>query len=392
MNTHATHNRKGLVIIAVLWTVVLLMAIVAVLGRKTRLDMKVCMGRMDALRCKWACRAGVEKAVAVLNMDETENDTLLDLWSENEEDFNDVALERCMLNIRVVDEAGKLNVNYATKDQLMGLPYMLEEIADAIIDWRDNNDMPSGFGVESVYYEGLDFAYKARNGPFRTIRELLMVKDVTEDLFYGEDTNFNGQLDYNERDGNATPPNDDGDTELDLGWIAYLTCYTPQENIGQSNQNNNNQNSNDNQNSNNNQNNSNQSSNNQNNQNQSNQDNSQQQYAKVNVNTASEQVLAALLGGGDEATRIALDIINYRENAENGIEQISDLTDRGVVTSSDFSKIENYITVSSDVFTVYCVATVNRGSKAGASVTTETVVKRGSRPHEVLFSYQGISN
>jgi len=375
MRSHATDNRKGLVIIAVLWTVVVLMAIVAVLGRRTRLDMKVCMARMDSLRCKWACRGGVEKAVAVLNTDETENDndTLLDLWSDNEEDFNDVALERCVLNIRVVDEASKLNVNHATKDQLMGLPYMLEEIADAIIDWRDNNDMPSGLGVESGYYEGLDFGYKARNGPFRTIREVLMVKDVTEDLFYGEDTNFNGQLDYNERDGDVTPPTDDGDAELDLGWIAYLTCYTPGESTGQSNQNNDNQNSN-------------------NNQSGNNQSNNQQQYAKVNVNTASEQVLAALFGGGDEATRIALDIINYRENAENGIEQISDLTDKGVMTSTDFSKIEDYITVSSDVFTVYCVAAINRGGRPGASVTTETVVKRGSRPHEVLFSYQGTSN
>jgi len=362
MKTRATNNRKGIVIIAVLWTVVLLMAIIALLGRKTRLDMKVCMARMDALRCKWACRAGVEKAVAVLNTDETENDTLLDLWSDNEEDFNDVALERCVLNIRVVDEASKLNVNFATKDQLMGLPYMLEDIADAIIDWRDSDDMPSGFGVEGGYYEGLDFGYRARNGPFRTIRELLMVKDVTDELFYGEDTNFNGQLDYNERDGDATPPNDDGDTELDLGWIAYLTCYTPEENIDQSNQNSNNQN------------------------------NNQQQYAKVNVNTASEEVLAALLGGGDDATQIALDIINYRESAENGIEEISDLTDRGVMTSDDFSKIENYITVSSNVFTVYCAAAVNRGGRPGARITTETVLKRGSRPHEVLFSYQGTGN
>ncbi|UCE49335.1 MAG: general secretion pathway protein GspK, partial [Phycisphaerales bacterium] len=371
MKAGATNNRKGLVIVAVLWTVVLLMAIVAVLGRRTRLDMKVCMARMDALRCKWACRAGVEKAVAVLNTDETENDTLLDLWSDNEEDFNDVALERCLLNIRVVDEASKLNINYATKDQLMGLPYMLEEIADSIIDWRDNDDMPSGFGVEGGYYEGLEFGYRGRNGPFRTIRELLMVKDVTDELFYGEDTNFNGQLDYNERDGDATPPNDDGDTELDLGWIAYLTCYTPGENIEQGNQDNNNQDSNNDQ-----------SSNNQSNQNQN---NNQQQYARVNVNTASEEVLAALFGGGDDATRIALDIIDYRESAENGIEQISDLTDKGVMTPNDFSKIENYITVSSDVFTVYCVAAVNRGGKPGARITTEVVLKRGSRPHEVLF-------
>jgi type II secretory pathway component PulK len=344
MKLGTSDNRKGLVIVAVLWTVVVLIVIVAVLGRKSRLDMKVTMARLDAVRCKWACRAGVEKAVAVLCEDETENDTLLDTWADNDEDFNDVALERCLLNIRVVDEAGKLNINTATKDQIMGLPYMLEEIADAIIDWRDTDDMPSGAGVEGGYYEGLEFGYMARNGPFRTIRELLLVKEVTAELFYGEDTNFNGQLDYNERDGDETPPDDDGDSELDLGWIDYLTCYTPDDD------------------------------------------------ARVNLNTAPEAVLTALLGGDDNATRAALEIINFRESAENGIESPSDLTDYGVLSDSDFSEIEEYVTVSSDIFTVYCVAAADRSGTPGARLQTEVVLDRSSRPYKVLFSYQGTSN
>ena len=346
MNADIHNNQKGLVLIAVLWTVVVLMVIVAVLGRTSRLDMKVTMARVDAVRGKWACRAGAEKAVAVLNEDETENDTLLDTWSDNEEDFNDIVLEGCMLNIRVIDEASKFNINVVTKDQLLGLPYMLEEIADAIIDWRDTDDMPSDAGVESGYYEGLEFGYRARNGPFQTIRELLLVKDVTEELFYGEDTNFNGQLDYNERDGDETSPIDDGDDELDLGWIAYLTCYTPEENS----------------------------------------------IAKVNINTAPEAVLTALLGGDEEAERSALEIINFRESAENGIEKPSDLTDNGVISDSDFSSIEEYVTVTSDVFTVYCVAAADRNGILGARSQTEVVINRSSRPYEVLFSYQGASN
>ncbi len=346
MKVDINKNRKGLVILAVLWTIVVLMVIVAVLGRTSRLDMKVAMARMDSVRCKWAGRAGVEKAVAVLNDDETENDTLIDIWADNAEDFNDVMLEGCVLNIRVVDEASKLNINFITKDQLMGLPYMLEEIADAIIDWRDGDDMPSGTGVEGGYYESLEFVYKARNGPLRTIRELLMVKDVTEEYLYGEDTNFNGQLDYNERDGDETRPTDDGDDELDLGWISYLTCYTPEEDSS----------------------------------------------AKVNVNTASEIVLAALLGGDESAVQTALEIINYRESAENGIEQTSDLTANGVMSNSDFSKIEDYISVSSDVFTVFCIAAIDRNGTPGAQMQTETVVNRGERPYEILYSYLGASN
>jgi len=257
----ANRNTKGLVIITVLWTVVVLTVMVAILGRKSRLDMKVSAARTEAVRCKWACRAGIEKAIAVLNEDETQNDSLIDTWSDNEEDFNDVLLERCWFTVRVVDEASKLNINTATKEQLMGLPYMFEEIADAIIDWRDENDVPEGMGAEGGYYESLTFGYQARNGSFKTLRELLLVKDVTDDLFYGEDTNLNGQLDYNERDGDLSPPLDDGDDVLDVGWAAYLTCYSAPESQNQGNQSQNQS----------------QSSQNQSNQNQSNQNQNSQQ-------------------------------------------------------------------------------------------------------------------
>src|SRR4030042_1487310 len=137
---------KGLVIVAVLWMVVVLMVMTAILGRKSRLDMKVCLARMETVRCKWACRAGIEKAIAVLNEDETENDSLLDLWNDDPEDFNNVMLDHCWFTVRVIDESSKLNINTATKEQLLGLPDMVEEIADAIIDWRDSDDTPSGLG------------------------------------------------------------------------------------------------------------------------------------------------------------------------------------------------------------------------------------------------------
>jgi hypothetical protein len=201
-----------------------------------------------------------------------------------------------------------------------------------------------------------------------------MVNGVTEELFYGEDTNLNGLLDYNERDGDETPPADDGDDELDLGWIAYLTCYTSEAGAGQGGQNQNSQN--------------------QTNQSQGNQNNNTQASVKVNVNTASQQVLAALLGGWEDenAVRTSLEIIDFRESSENGIESPSDLTDYGIMSSTDFANIEDYITVSSDIFTVVCVAATNRNGTPGAQVRTEVVLDRSSRPHKVLFSYEGASN
>jgi type II secretory pathway component PulK len=435
---NATRNNKGLVIITVLWTVVILIVMVAILGRKSRLDMKVCAARMEGVRCKWACRAGIEKAMAVLKEDETENDSPIDLWSNNEEDFNDILVNQCWFSVRVIDEASKLNINTVTREQLLGLPYMVEEIADAIIDWRDEDDVPGTMGVEGGYYENLPYLYLARNAPFRTIRELLLVKDVTEDLFYGEDTNLNGRLDHKERDGNLSPPADDGDDMLDVGWAAYLTCYSSGESQNQGNQNQSNQNQtsqnqtnqsnqsqgNQNQNQGNqnqgnpnqgnqdnrnqgnpnqgnqnqgNQNQSNQNQNNQNNQNQQNQtqdnqNNDEQAYARVNVNTASDIVLAALFGGGEEAERNAQMIVNYRESLTEGIQETSELTSAGVLDQSTFEQIQDYITTRSDIFTIRCIATADRNGPNGATLVTEAVVDRSQTPCEVLFWYQGANN
>src|SRR5205085_11622798 len=91
------------------------------------------------------------------------------------------------------DEAAKLNVNVATREQLMKLPHMTAPIVGAILDWRDRDENPQPDGLERGYYAALPHPYVIRNGPMRTIRELLLVRGVSKELFYGEDTNVNGR-------------------------------------------------------------------------------------------------------------------------------------------------------------------------------------------------------
>jgi len=107
---------------------------------------------------------------------------------------------------------------------------MTPSIASAIIDWRDNDNTPRTEGVEGAYYSNQTHPYNIRNGPFRTVRELLLVRDVTPELLYKEDTNVNGLLDPNEDDGDASEPLDNENGQLDLGWYAYLTAYSYEKN------------------------------------------------------------------------------------------------------------------------------------------------------------------
>ena len=121
-------------------------------------------------------------------------------------------------------------------------------------------------------------------------------------------------------------------------------------------------------------------------------DDSEKGPGKVNINTASEIVLAALLGGGDSAEQIAAEIITYREALLYGMESIAELMQVPSMNIDTFKNIAGLITIRSDVFTIRCVATADRNMVSGATLETEAVVDRSSSPFKVLYWYQGASN
>ncbi len=133
----------------------------------------------------------------------------------------------------IQDEAGKLNLNWATRNQLMALysavlppDLAIEELIDALIDWRDEDSATSPAGAETDYYRQLYPPYSAGNAPLKTVEELLLVKGYRAQILYGEDYNRNGILDPMEDDGMATFPPDDGDGELMRGLLPFITVYS----------------------------------------------------------------------------------------------------------------------------------------------------------------------
>jgi hypothetical protein len=135
----------------------------------------------------------------------------------------------------VTDEGGKLNLNALMSFDagdgstpnaggkvlvaaLSKLPNMTPDIANAIADWLDGDDVPREGGAESEAYQGLGSPYKAKNGPLNSLDELLLVQGVTPQLLYGDDTNRNGKIDGNEQGS-------------DLGWAEFLTVYGRELNV-----------------------------------------------------------------------------------------------------------------------------------------------------------------
>lgn len=206
-------------------------------------------GRQAASRS--FAESGIELAAAVIAVPESEEDASLYhnpnrfrgvLLSESENArgrgyFSVIAPVETdpsgtALRNGLIDESGRLNVNRLlnfdldedqTREMLMYLPDMTEEVADAILDWIDSDETLRTYGAESDYYTTLDPPYEARNGAIESIDELLQVAGVTADLLYGEDANRNGKLDPNENDGDANAPFDNADGLLQPGWAAFLT-------------------------------------------------------------------------------------------------------------------------------------------------------------------------
>jgi DNA uptake protein ComE-like DNA-binding protein len=124
----------------------------------------------------------------------------------------------------IVDEASKLNLNTATAAMLEKLPGVTTELAAAIVDWHDTT--PS----TNTAYARRQPPYRCKDANFESIEELALVDGADEITLYGEDANLNGILDPNEDDGDKSPPADNGDGKLDAGILNFVTVWSRESN------------------------------------------------------------------------------------------------------------------------------------------------------------------
>jgi general secretion pathway protein K len=131
-------------------------------------------GNFDALNQKWAGGPGGT------------NDQLADISLQHNE------LGPGRFSVRLVDLERKVNLNFANRPmlerafELMGFNTLdVASVVDAIEDWRDRDPDPRLNGAESDYYLGLKPRYLAKDGPFDDLSELLLVRGVTPELYWG---------------------------------------------------------------------------------------------------------------------------------------------------------------------------------------------------------------
>ena len=96
------------------------------------------------------------------------------------------------VSLSMTELESKININTAPAPLLqqvlttMGVDASeISVVSDSILDWIDPDDGTRMAGAESDYYQGLVPPYNAKNGPIDNIDELQLIKGVTREMFFG---------------------------------------------------------------------------------------------------------------------------------------------------------------------------------------------------------------
>lgn len=150
----------------------------------------------DSVRGALIAEAGVAAARIALRQSakDYKYDTLDQIWSRP---VPPIELGEGTILVTVEDEERKLNLNglvlpngNAPDEQRLAVFRRLlanldidPSIADAVVDWLDNDDTPRVGGAESSYYLSLPYPYRAKNDLFDTLDELRLVRGMTPERF-----------------------------------------------------------------------------------------------------------------------------------------------------------------------------------------------------------------
>lgn len=221
-------QRSGFVLVVVLCMVIMLAVMLLGFNARCRMSLRAADDFRKSGQALNCARAGLNIAIAAVSGDDDIHaDKVLFKLISQENTFT-VGDGQC--SITIVEESGKLNVNLlkdksgslnrTRTDQLLRLIDLLNQqhsshsrisygVVPSIIDWIDSDDritcLPfvrhENAGAEASYYGRLGLPYKCRNRPLGTAEELLLIKDVTPEVF-GRIRNYvtvygDGKIDIN---------------------------------------------------------------------------------------------------------------------------------------------------------------------------------------------------
>jgi general secretion pathway protein K len=193
---HPGSSQRGIALLTVLWVLTVLMVIVFSFSYMARTETLSTLYFKEGMEKRFLAEAGVQRGILelfyrrqdlskVLKEDQT-------VWKVDGSPYSDQVGDG-NYTVKIIDESGKLDINAAPELFLRNLLGTLglegttrDTIVDSILDWRETGDLRRLNGAKSDYYLSLPNPYRAKNGHFDTLEELLLVKGVTREILYGD--------------------------------------------------------------------------------------------------------------------------------------------------------------------------------------------------------------
>jgi len=205
------NNDKGIALLLVLWVIALLTVICAEFSWTMRTETVITRNFRDGEQAAYCAEAGINKAIVELmrnmarpparsTLEEPETKAPEIAWEAGIGPINfSFGDHSCAVSIE--DENNKIGINAFLREAKKNptkLKTLLQEkiglegeerdtVADSMIDWWDADHEITGVnGAEQDYYRSLAEPHECRDGNLPVIEDLLLVKGIDEQIFYGD--------------------------------------------------------------------------------------------------------------------------------------------------------------------------------------------------------------
>lgn len=201
-------SNDGIALIIVMVMIVVFAILAGGLAYTMKVETKLARNSNWDTELEWLGRSGIEYAKWLLTPcggPAAQFDGLNQKWAGSISDTNscfegfsltDNLLGHGKFSVKIKDLDSKFNINL-----VMVAPEIVDQgliligadaaeaphIRNAIADWIDPDDDPrvGSTDTETSYYMNLQPPYKAKNGPIDDLTELMMIKGITPEMFYG---------------------------------------------------------------------------------------------------------------------------------------------------------------------------------------------------------------
>ena len=171
----------GFALILVIWALVLLATVASGFAAAVRHETRSAGDLASLARSEAIAAAAVR--LAALALASTDPDIR---WQADAQ-LREIPWPDARVGVRVRSENARIDLNRAPRELLVGLfAHRLpqadpEQLADAVIDWRDANDDPEPHGAEELAYRRAGYGYAPPNQPFHSVNELSQVIGFSDD-------------------------------------------------------------------------------------------------------------------------------------------------------------------------------------------------------------------